>query len=200
MTVRAGVSEPACERSRTQTYAFKFSIPRKLLANSDNNKANCCCCWCCFTFYRRCSWLCWFTSIFARVLSLSLSPSLPLYLTCPGFFHLVYYLIFLYHIIGVVGMLANLAYTTIVCIWTHRTGFSISLNNHNNNSRVVLHVVHSGGKTAYTNIPKNMQQRARARTHTHHEQNFKILVSYGNFNTFSSRKYLSIERCKQPNK
>lgn len=56
--------------------------------------------------------------LFLLGLSLSLShaltPHVPFFFSA-GFFHLVYYLIFQYHIIGVVGMLANLAYTTIVC-------------------------------------------------------------------------------------
>lgn len=72
-----------CTRTQKQIYAFKFSIPWKLLANSDNNKVGWCrCCWCCFTFYRWCSWLCWFTSsiyiyIFAFIFPSSLSLPLP---------------------------------------------------------------------------------------------------------------------------
>lgn len=52
-------------------------------------------------------------------------------------FYLVYYLIFLYHIIGVVGMPADLTYTPLLYVQV----FQFSLNNHNNNSssRVVPH-------------------------------------------------------------
>lgn len=52
--------------------------------------------------------------LFSLALPRSLTPHVPFFVST-DFSHLVYYLIFLYHIIGVVGMLANLAYTTIVC-------------------------------------------------------------------------------------
>lgn len=147
------------------TYAFKFSIPRKLLANSNNNnnKANCrCCCCCfCFTFYWRCSWLCWFTSIFCS-LSLSLPPSV-------SFLGLLSNIpISHYHwcVVGMAGK-SSIHYTPL-----SYTGFSISLNIHDNSSTTLwLTYIHTRGKNR---IRKHTNKQGNAR-HTHHAQNFKTL-------------------------